>query len=113
MLSINFRPAVIADAVPATEVHCRSWLAGYTGIVPDEVIAERCAAKRATAQERFANLQGVFHVGERAGEIVCFGAFSASDQADLPDYFNMEAFYVDPAHFRQGLGRQLMDLHWT
>jgi len=37
------------------------------------------------------------------------GAFIASDQADLPDYLNIKVFYVDPEHFRQGIGRQFMD----
>ena len=106
---MKFRLAVPDDATPATEMQCRSWQATFTGLVADEVITEMAAARRANAQERFANSQGTLHVGERAGEIVCLGAFVASDQADLPDYLNIKVFYVDPEHFRRGIGRQFMN----
>jgi len=83
-------------------------LAAYSGIIADEVIAEVNATRRANAHERFANPQGL-HVGELDGEIVCVGAFVESDHADLPGYLNIKVFYVDPPHFRRGIGRQFMD----
>jgi len=106
--NLTFRPATPADAVPATEVHCRSWLAAYTGLIADEVIAEKNAVRRATAQERYAKPDNIY-VGERAGEIVCAGAFLPTEDEDLADYFEVKVFYVDPDHFRQGIGRQFMD----
>jgi len=35
---LTFRRATIADAAEIAWVHCRSWIAAYTGIVPDDHI---------------------------------------------------------------------------
>jgi len=107
MPNLEFRKACPEDAAAATVLICRSWVAAYTGLIPDEVIAEKNAQRMANATERFARPSGIY-VAEQGGKVVGAGAFVPAEDRDLAGWFEVKVFYIDPDCFRQGIGKQFM-----
>jgi GNAT superfamily N-acetyltransferase len=108
------RPADIDDALAIAEIHVRSWRAAYAGQLPDRLlrklsVAERDAAwqLRLTAPPRGNH---VLLVEPAPGRIVGFAAVGPSRDPDADGHTGeLQALYLDPDHWRRGLGRLLHD----
>ncbi|GGR70130.1 N-acetyltransferase [Micromonospora fulviviridis] len=104
------------DAEAIARVHIRGWQAGYAGIMPDEVLNRLNPA--AWAQRRrdlgTADPEHPFTtlVAEVDGVVVGFTTFGPyrnnQDRGDLDArYGEVLALYLEPAHWRSGIGRAL------
>lgn len=106
-----------ADADAIAVVHIRSWQAGYAGIIPDEVLARLNPAAWAQRRRDFGTAAGdhpfTTLLAEEGGEVVGFASFGPyrieQDHDDLdPAYGEILAFYVEPARWGSGVGRELL-----
>ncbi len=107
------RPATVADAERLTAVHVRSWQAAYRGILPDGLLDG--LAPDARLQWRTGRLSRMpprwaTLVVEDRGEVVGFADTGPcrDDDFDSELVGELYAIYLDPDHWRRGLGRQLM-----
>jgi GNAT superfamily N-acetyltransferase len=105
------RPASAADAAAIADVAVRSWRAGFRGIVPDRIDPERAwdadgIAARLEAPGECSSVTLVAEVDERIAGFVVLGP-SRDDDASVR-VGEVWALYVDPDHWRRGLGRRLV-----
>jgi GNAT superfamily N-acetyltransferase len=105
------RPATLEDSAALAEAHVRSWRAAYRGVVPDAYLdalsVEGCAARWRNALRQG---QRDVAVCEVDGALVGFVSVEPSRDADCnPGTGEVVAIYIDPAVWRRGLGRRLMD----
>jgi ribosomal protein S18 acetylase RimI-like enzyme len=107
------RPATVGDAAGIARVHIESWRLAYRGLLPRSFLDDLSIEARTRFWEH-----GVAHplpravtlVAVRAGQVAGFCSCGPSLDATLPDTTGeVAAIYVDPAVFRQGIGRALMD----
>lgn len=110
---IEIRDAVPADAERIAEIIARAWRTAYRGIIENDRLAG--LPVKAWEREIRANLErlegGSFGiVAERDGEVAgsCYVVIPARDGDLGPDVAELVAIYVDPAHWRQGIGRALV-----
>jgi ribosomal protein S18 acetylase RimI-like enzyme len=107
---IRISRASADDASSMAEVHVASWRAGYKGIVPEKDIAAqsvdvrekywREAIEKGTPQIEIAWLHDAV-----AGWV----AWDSSRDPDAPEGTGeIWSLYVDPRHWRKGIGRELM-----
>ena len=106
------RPGERADADAIADLAVRSWREGFRGIVPDEIDPE--AAWRPDRIE--ARLEGrlrdgshvlVAELGDRVAGFVLHGRCRDDDASDATG--EVWALYVDPDHWRTGVGRALVE----
>jgi GNAT superfamily N-acetyltransferase len=106
------RPGAPADVDAIADLAVRSWREGFRGIVPDEIDPE--AAWRPDRIE--ARLAGrvddgsgilVAERGERVAGFVLYGPCRDDDASAAMG--EVWALYVDPDHWRAGVGRALVD----
>ena len=105
------RPAAPEDADALAELHVRVWRAAYRSVVPEAFLASLSVEQRA---ERWRTIlsSGPREVAvcELDGRLVGFVTVEpARDAACAPGTGEVDAIYLDPAVWRRGLGRQLMD----
>ena len=111
-LITRVRAAEARDAREIADLAVRSWREGFRGIVPEEIPPER--AWRPDRIE--ARLDGrvddgaAILVGERGGEVAGFVLYGPcrDDDAD-PETGEIWALFVDPEHWRGGVGRRLVE----
>jgi ribosomal protein S18 acetylase RimI-like enzyme len=116
MTEIALRRAVVADAAAIAGVHVRSWQVGYRGIVPAAVLAAQSVSLR-TAQWEDWLTTGQIHgesktlLAQAGASVIGFATVTTTSPDDDLDQRTCElaALYVDPASWRQGIGRTLMD----
>jgi GNAT superfamily N-acetyltransferase len=111
-MDLIIRKAVLTDADALTEILTRSWVAAYTGIIPDEAIAEKNSKRSAMWRKTLA--------GEHNQYIAFCGAIPAgllgihpSRDADMPHAGEIGAVYLHPDFIGKGYGRQIMDFAVT
>lgn len=107
------RTAIPADAEAIAAVHVRSWQAGYRGLMPDQLLDGLSAAERVPRWRDVAGQAGpgVLLVAEHGTGVAGFCAVaepSRDEDAD-PDVAEIGAIYVDPGHWRTGVGAALME----
>jgi ribosomal protein S18 acetylase RimI-like enzyme len=105
------RLATASDANQIAVVHVRGWQAAYRGHMPDAELDALEPARRALrwTQALVEPLVGVFVAVERDA-IVGFSSFRPSLDRDAPpSTCEIGSLYVDPAHWRCGHGRALID----
>ena len=104
------RPAEPADALAVARVHVRSWQAAYRTLLPDDFLDNLQPedwATRYTFDDPYPRaFQTMLAIYDSA--IVGFATTVASRDPDLPDYGELAALYVDPAHWSTGIGRALV-----
>lgn len=112
MSSTKVRRATPADAGAIADVHVRSWQIAYRGLVPDEVLDNLSIAHRASTWQTVLarNAEGAFTLVAERGQIVGFCSIIAPSRDDDAGERTCEvaAVYVDPDHWRAGIGRKLL-----
>ncbi len=105
------RPGTIADAPAIARVHVRSWRRGYRGIVADSVL------EALSVEEYERNWIDWLSRGESrtvvaiADEVLAGFATTmipGRDEAQGAASCELAALYVDPDHWRRGIGAALM-----
>ena len=107
------RPATPGDADAIATVHIAAWRVGYLGILPDRLLEALDHSQRTA---RWADILSRDQPGSRtvvaesAGEVWGFGGLrpSLETEANGTPVGEVAAVYVDPAHWRAGVGGTLM-----
>ncbi len=109
----TLRRATGADAVAMAAMHIRAWQAAYRGIVPDAHLDALDVGTRA-ARYRLDkpapdDPETWLAVTEPAGDVIGFVVTGPCRDEGLPGLGEVWSIYVDPAHWREGVGARLMD----
>lgn len=103
----------MADVTPIAEVHVRSWLKAYRGLIPDRVLdslsVEQREAMWREAIGRPASPIDRVWVAEQRGRIVGFASSGPSrdEDADPERTGEVYAIYLEPEAQGRGIGRRL------
>ncbi|MFO1368949.1 MAG: GNAT family N-acetyltransferase [Marinagarivorans sp.] len=108
-IAMNIRPATLSDARQIAEVHVSSWQYAYRGLVPDSYLDRLSVDKRETAWQRsISDGAPELWVAEQNSKILGWVAFGPSRDDDAsPSVGEIEAIYILPDYWRQGVGREL------
>lgn len=114
-------PEGIEDLRGAMEAHHRAWRVGYRGIVPEEVIdavtAEPDDEALEELRETLRTEAGAYLVAERDDRIAGYVRIRWGETKGFvgPVEAGLKELYVDPAHWRQGVGSALLGagIDWT
>jgi len=110
--TITIRPAEPADAQAIASVQTASWRTTYTGLVPDEFLANMDVNRRAAVWHTWltdSNHRQCFFVAETSDrEVVGFA--SGGPERDAHPTYKGEIFaiYILDTHQGQGIGRRLV-----
>jgi ribosomal protein S18 acetylase RimI-like enzyme len=106
---MNIRPATLSDARQIAEVHVSSWQHAYRGLVPDSYLDRLSVDKREIAWQRsIAEGTPELWVAEQDSKILGWVAFGPSRDDDASSSVGeVEAIYILPNNWRQGVGRGL------
>jgi ribosomal protein S18 acetylase RimI-like enzyme len=107
---MRVRLATAEDAEPIAGVHVRSWQVAYRGLIPDETIDSLDVADRAARWRSIFEQSGqdIFVAVENAlVRGFCDLQPSRDEEHANQSVGEISAIYVDPAHWRKGLGRAL------
>jgi GNAT superfamily N-acetyltransferase len=107
---MKMRAAVIGDAERIAALNAAGWRAGFRGLISDAYLATYDGLPgvrhETLAQPRDDDIQLVAMDGE---QMIGWISGGRAHQDDLgPDAYEVRACYVEPAHWRTGVGRQLM-----
>lgn len=108
---IQVRRATLDDVAGIARVHVQSWQSAYAGQVPAEVIDAQDEQKRSALWlQLLRNSRYVAHVAVR-NDIICgfCSLIRSSDPGTNELTGEIATIYVDPAHWRSGAGKALMD----
>lgn len=110
LVHLRIRDARPADAMAVARLHVRSWQAAYRGLLPQDFLDALSPRERA-ARYTFGSADPggprtilAFVEEELAG----FATVSRSRDEDAPQAAELCALYVDPDHWRDGVGRRLL-----
>lgn len=106
---MEIRPAKPNDAMAVARVHVRSWQAAYRSLLPDAYLDALRPEDRASRYDfthtdpaRPYTLVAVEH-----DDVLGFATTMPSRDETLAGYGELAALYVDPAHWRKGIGATL------
>jgi ribosomal protein S18 acetylase RimI-like enzyme len=107
-MSMQIRPAHIADVRQIAEVSISSWRSAYAGIMPDAVLDRLSVAEiERSWAERF-DIAGLWaFVAEERGQIRGWIKCGKCRDADADTAGEVYGLYIDPACVRRGIGRLL------
>lgn len=108
-MDMVIRKAELADAAAMADIHRCSWLAAYTGLIPDEIIAAKNAGRPAMWTRVLSGPHGNYLAlvdGEPAGLL---GLFSPCRDQDLSEAGEIGGLYLYPRYWGCGAGRRMMD----
>jgi GNAT superfamily N-acetyltransferase len=107
---MELRPAVPGDELGVATVNVAAWREGYRGLLPAADLAAMRAEDRAANYTFGAEAEVTTQVVvDDAGVIVGFVTTGAARDDDASGLGEVCAMYVDPGHWRSGLGSVLMD----
>ena len=104
------RPAEPPDAMAIARVHVRSWQVAYRGLLPQDYLDQLHPEDRARTYD-FTSLDPLKPrtiVAVEEGLIHGFATTAPSRDADLANYGELCALYVDPEQWGRGMGRVLV-----
>jgi GNAT superfamily N-acetyltransferase len=104
------RAARLSDALKVAEIQVRAWHTAYKGIVSDTLLQEiTLARKKSDWEQTLARNPSGTIVATIDDRIVGWASFGASrDKETERATGEVYAMYVDPDHWRNGIGRALM-----
>jgi GNAT superfamily N-acetyltransferase len=107
--SFRVDPAVDADLESVSQLAHDIWRRHYPGIISREQIEYMLESRYAPARLRAESAKSGrgYLIARLGGVPLGFAALAAAD--DAPGEVVLRAFYLDPAHHGQGLGRRFMD----
>jgi GNAT superfamily N-acetyltransferase len=110
--TLRIRAAQPADADAIADLAVRSWREGFKGIVPEEIDPER-AWRPDRIEARLAGRVddgAEILIAERGDEVAGFVLHGPCRDDDAgPETGEIWALYVDPTHWRAGVGRALVE----
>jgi GNAT superfamily N-acetyltransferase len=113
-VEVEIRDALPGDAQRIAEINAAGWRTAYVGMIEDERLAsidvEEWAETIRGNLERLS--EGSFSmVGLTGDEIVgsCFVVSPPRDEDVGPEFSELVAIYVDPEHWRRGVGSVLLE----
>jgi GNAT superfamily N-acetyltransferase len=108
---VEIREANADDAEAIASVHVLTWQAAYEGIMPAQFLKDLSVTARTEgwrkALEKGRIRMLLAHASNVPAGWVAFGACRDADKDS--QWAEVEAFYVLPAFWRQGVGRRLSD----
>lgn len=108
---IEIREARADDAEAIASVHVATWQAAYEGIVPAQFLTALSVEARTEGGRKALEKGRIRVLLAHAGNVpvgwICFGACRDADKDS--QWAEVEAFYVLPAFWGQGVGRRLND----
>lgn len=110
----TIREAVGADAPAIADIHVRSWQAAYRGILPDELLDALSVTEREASWIAILGEDGDHRltlVAERDGGNLagfCSVATPSGDGDTGERTAEIGALYVDPGHWRRGVGATVL-----
>jgi GNAT superfamily N-acetyltransferase len=109
-MTIDVRPATVADAHGIAEVHVRAWQETYAHVVPSDVLARVSIAQRERRWiEILALADYVTFVATEGSDIVGFANAGRGRDADVPRDLELPSIYVLASHYGTGAGQRLLD----
>ena len=113
MAETLIRPATVSDGGAIAVIHVQAWQQGYAHLLPEHYLQEldnQILARTRHWQERISRGQRVL-LAERGGKVIGWLVRDRSRDADAASGCGeIHAINLDPAHWRLGAGRQLMDV---
>lgn len=107
----EIRPMAENDIDEVARLHVRSWQAGYAGIIPADFLASLdpavFAARRRAQPVPAGSGSLVATVDGRIAGLAGFGPYRPEQGEVDPTMGELYAIYVDPEHWRAGIGRRL------
>jgi ribosomal protein S18 acetylase RimI-like enzyme len=106
---VQIRPALPHDAERLAALHLRVWREAYTGLVPDEVLAQREGEPLLARVTRWVGRVRTNRilVGVDAGEVVGWAEIGPSRDDDLGGE-ELYSIYLAASHYSTGLGHRLL-----
>ena len=110
-MTVEVRPAGPDDASAIAGVHVRSWQAAYRGLLPDELLDRLSVTERRETWRQALAGGAYVLVALDGGTVVGFCALAKPSRDDDAGerVAEIAAIYVDPEHWRRGIGRELME----
>jgi len=113
MVTVHVRRATPDDADRVGHIKVVGWRAAYTGILPEATLNElsetdQAERFRARIADSVSGDSPTMRVAESDGEVVGYVALGPYRWDELPEFGEIYALYVDPAHWGAGAGRRLM-----
>jgi ribosomal protein S18 acetylase RimI-like enzyme len=110
---MKIRPATLQDTDAIARLHIETWRAAYDGLMPDELLDSLSEAGRQIQWREIVKdpmPRSALYVAEQAGELVgfCHGGPARDDDLQQMDAGEIYALYVDPDHWRAGIGSELL-----
>ena len=109
---VTVRLAGAADADEIGRIQVETWRAAYTGLIPDEAVAEfDVAARQRLWREGLARTPGpgsATFVVEDSGEVVGFASVGAARDLETERGAELYAIYLHPSRWDRGIGRALL-----
>jgi ribosomal protein S18 acetylase RimI-like enzyme len=113
--TLEIREATVGDAPQMAILHIRSWQQAYRGVLPDELLDGLSVGERESSwrtlieddQERWLTL-----VSEDTGSDLiglCSMSLPSHDSDAAAKTAEIGALYVDPDHWRRGVGTALLN----
>jgi len=111
-LVVTVRLAGADDADAIGRIQVESWRAAYTGLMPDETVAEFDVESRQQLWRdglaRTPRPGSATFVVENAGEVVGFASLGSSREPDGEHEAELYAIYLHPSCWGRGIGRALL-----
>lgn len=107
--AVQLRPAIPPDAGDIARVHVRAWQVGYRGLLPDDYLdglRTEDRASRYTLGEASAETPSTIVAVERS--TLCGFVTTGPAREGTGGAGHLMALYVDPDHWRRGIGRVLL-----
>ena len=106
---VTIRRAGPADAEALSELHVDCWDDAYTGLIPQEILAERRMRIRERIDGWRAALErgDVVWLAEQDGDLIGFSGAAAADDAEFAGLLELRVLYVRAAWWGTTVGHQL------
>jgi len=109
-MGITISLATPTDAYDMAEIHTRSWEAAYKDIIPPDFIREKNTTRPALWQKILTSENTSQYVIRKDGKTVGLMGLNRPNDDDLGDnFYELQAIYLHPDYFRQGVGTLAMN----